>query len=128
MKQGGFATLMALMLLGVVAAAMMALLGLLSIDARTTARDAETTQLRQLLLAGAADARQKLAGPDEPPDRWTVATPQELACQVQVEMTTAGDARKAVVTARGGSHFLSQTLHFRRAGGHWEAESAQYGD
>jgi len=123
-SKSAFATMMALMLLAVVAAAIVALLGLLSLDAKTTARDADLTQLRQLLLAGAADAKQKLTAGADVPDRWTVATPSALASEIQVEPKSNGDTRDAIITARAGSRSLTQTIRFRRAGDRWEVESA----
>lgn len=128
MKDRGFATLIALLMLGVVAAAIVALLALLSIDARTTARDAEEAQLRQLLVAGAADVKEKLSGGEAARTNWTVATPQDLAAQVHIEMSGDGDARQAVITARRGARTMSQTLRFHRDQDRWQAESAELAD
>jgi hypothetical protein len=128
MKNRGFATLIALLMLGIVAAAIVALLALLSIDARATARDAEEAQLRQLLVVGAADAKQKLDGGEATGTNWTVAVPQDLASDVHVEMSGDGDARQAVIVARRGARTMSQTIRFHRASGRWQAESAELTD
>jgi hypothetical protein len=124
-KNRGFATLIALLMLGVVAAAIVALVALLSMDAKTTARDAEEAQLRQLLTAGAADAKQKLNAGEATPATWMVATPKDLAADVHVETSSDGDTRQAVVTARRGTRTASQILRFHRTNDRWQVESAE---
>jgi hypothetical protein len=87
------------LLLSVVAAAIVALTALLSIDAKTTARDAQAAQLRQLLVAGAADLKSKVDRGEDLKGQWIVQAPSELGAQVRVEVKTTDQAMQVMVTA-----------------------------
>jgi hypothetical protein len=124
----GFATTIALLMLGVVAAAIVALTALLSMDAKSTTREAEAAQLRQLLVVGAADVKAKINRGNELPEQWTIDAPRELGGQVHIELKRSGDAIQAVSAARTATCRGSQTIHLRRSGDRWEVAAVELDD
>ena len=123
-----FALTIALLLLGVVAAAIVALTALLSIDAKTTTRDAQAAQLRQLLVAGAADLKSKVDRGEDLKEQWTVQAPSELGAQVRVEVKRTDQAMQVMVTATRGEHTLRQEIRLQRDANQWRIVAAELGD
>jgi hypothetical protein len=74
----GFATITALALLSLVGTALATLTLTFAADARRTARESTDAQLRQLLFAGAVQARQIMDGGQTPADPIAVRLPSPL--------------------------------------------------
>jgi hypothetical protein len=119
-KDAAFAAVTAIVLLGLVASALAAMAMMFAADARRTRSAAAEAQLRQLLLAGAADAQQRLAKGESSFD-VTIAAPGEGEIRVSAAAaapTTEGDAARAViVVATLGPRRAEQTLRFTREAG-----------
>lgn len=124
----------AVVLLGLSAVALAALAALFSADYRRT-RDAGTdAQIRQLLVAGAADVTAKSkAWTDRPAEpQWEVAVPAPLAAdggRVTCRIVTAEAGKVEVaIKAEYLGRTTPQTLHLARSGDRWELTAASLGN
>jgi len=116
-KKSGFATITAIVMLGLVASMLAAMGMMFAADARRTRSAAAEAQLRQLLIAGAADVQQRL-NKDQTTFDATFATPAEGNLRVTAAMD--GDGVRSVVLANLGPRHAEQTLRFTRAGEKWK--------
>ena len=115
-KSSAFAAVTAVVMLGLVASVLAALAMMFAADARRTRNAAADAQLRQFLIAGAADVQQRLKQGQTTFD-VKVATPAEG--EMQLRATAEGDGVRAVVAATLGTRRSEQKLRFTRAGARW---------
>jgi type II secretory pathway pseudopilin PulG len=123
------AMLAAVAMVGIAAAAVVALGASLTADARRTRLAAHDAQVRQLLLAGVASVADHAAGWKEAPDAagWDVASPQPLGDQGKVKVTNATQDGRTVyrVEATFDGRHGSTDLHLERKNSHWQITSAE---
>jgi hypothetical protein len=118
-KRSAFAAVTAIVLLGLVASMLAAMGIMFAADARRTRDAVADAQLRQLLIAGAADVQQRL---DKGQTRFDlkIEAPAEATMQVSAAAADGGDdAIRATVLAHLGTRRRMQTLHFTRDGDRW---------
>jgi hypothetical protein len=130
-RRGGFAMIMALMLMGMVALTIAAFGVAITSEARRTAMLADQAQLRQLLLAGTQAAEAQL--PEmQPRKKIAVPLPEVLvkrgaAVELQFEPAESSGERIVHVDAVYDGHRYIQRLHFARKGQGWELIAADFG-
>lgn len=124
-SRGAFATVTAIVLLALAATTLAALAGLFSVDYRRT-RDAQTdAQLRQLLIAGAADvsAKAKAWAGNAPDATWDVPVPESLAANGGRVTNQAIVGENQTIEVHIKASYLTrttaQTLRYRHMGGPW---------
>ena len=121
----GSATVVAIFLLGLVAAAMAVATTAAVADLRRTRDVATAAQLRQMLLAGGLDvadhARRWPA--TAPAGGWPVPVPVD-GFGLTVHVEPADVAAVVTVTATGGGRRLSQRLSLARSQGGWQVTAA----
>lgn len=128
-RRRGIAAVTAIVLLGLVAVALLAVSTAVVADGRRTRAATADAQLRQLLIAAAADAAARSRSwPDrvEPQD-WSVALPPALSgdgTSVKVSAAPSGEGVAVRVEAQHLGRRAGQTLQFRRAGGRWQLREA----
>ena len=105
------------MLIGLVATTLAAMAMTFAADARRTRAAATDAQLRQLLIAGAADVQQRLGKGEATLDIQSAAPADGV---VRVTAAAKGDAVEAVVVATIGKRTAQQTLRFTRAADGWK--------
>ena len=97
-------------------------------DFQRSQRQADEAQLRQLLLAGAADAAGRVASAEGPQAEWTIALPKELADRGRALRATRDETKSdsiaIVVHAELAGHVREQQLRFTKADGRWRLTSA----
>jgi Tfp pilus assembly protein PilX len=131
-RRRGFAALTALALIAIVGLGLAAMASLFAAETRRTGRHRDDAQLRQLMLAGEAAAREALARGGRQGD---VPLPAELA-SAGTRLTFApadepppppgADAARVRVTAvTGEGRVMSQVLGYARAGDGWTLRSAE---
>ncbi len=118
-----FAAVTAVVMLGLVASVLAALAMMFAADARRTRNAAADAQLRQLLIAGAADVQQRLTQ-GQTTFEVNVAAPAAEG-HIQLRATAEGDGVRAVVAATLGTRRSEQTLHFTRDGDRWRLASVE---
>lgn len=128
----GFATVVALMLLGLVAAALAVSAAAATADLRRTRAAAAGAQLRQLLSAGGADVAAHAARwpAAAPADDWSVPLPPALSDDgyaVAVHVTVNGATAHADVIATGAGRRLGQRITFVDTSGRWRPTAAILG-
>jgi hypothetical protein len=129
-NRGGFAMVMAIMLMGIVAITLAALNVDFTIDARRSATMAQGAQLRQLLLAGAHLTENSLSVP-ESAQKFAVPLPGFLnqrgaALAVNIQAAIGSDSRQATVEATLDNHHMVQHLYFVPNGKKQEIIDAQF--
>ena len=133
-RRRGFVTIIALFMVGLVAAALVTLAAAGASDARRTRSAAVTAQLRQLLLAGGADAAAHAAAwpPVVPAASWATPLPADLTAQtytVTSDVRPDGDAAVDVtVTAAGQGRRAVQHLRWNRRNGSWRLVGVRLGE
>ena len=124
-RHRGITMIIAVTLLALTSAAAVAVSALVLSDVRRTQRETDESQLRQLLIAGAADAAARLQQAGEPPKEWSVKLPEELTARGASLKLTAITAGSFAVVAQYGGHLREQRLVYQRdAGGRWRLTSA----
>jgi hypothetical protein len=129
--RSGFATILAITLVGLVAAALASMGVLAKADFRRTANVRGQAQLTQLLLVGAADVaeRSKQWGTNSLPQDWSVGLPAELSAdgaKLLVQLRSESDhSASAHIRAAIGDHTAQQELRFRRTDGIWQLVDVQ---
>lgn len=105
----GFASIVALMMIALVGAAILAATLLLRADVKRTQVEARDAQLRQLIVAAARDVAAKRRGGTWPPaSEYSLQVPASLPnAAVRVRVSAAG---KATVIARIGDSSFEQAL------------------
>jgi type II secretory pathway component PulK len=126
----GFIMLMALAILAIVGVAILALASAMSYDGKRTFENATRSQLDQMLLAGATDAREHLKrATPQAGESWDVELPNVLAEQngsLRVVVASADDAKLTLnVSANVDQRSAEQTLCFNRDARGWKLASAE---
>jgi Na+-transporting NADH:ubiquinone oxidoreductase subunit NqrC len=121
-KNSAFAAVTAIVLLGLVASVLAAMAMMFAADARRTRNAAADAQLRQLLIAGAADVQQRVNAGQTTFD-VKLAAPAEGA--MHLSATAEGDAVRAVIAAALGTRRGEQTLRFTREGERWKVAAVE---
>jgi hypothetical protein len=132
-RRRGFATIVALFLVGLVTAAIAVGIAGLSADGRRTRASAVDAELRQLLLAAASDAAARSAAwpADGPAGAWSVSLPPDPALAgftlgIRVEARSAERATLTVV-ASGEGRRQQQRLVWTARDGHWRLAAVTLG-
>lgn len=115
------ASIIAVVMIGLVAIALVTLGAAFSSQLKRTRAAAADTQLRQLLTAGAAIATQSAA------DDQDVALPKELAddgASLHVSIRRDGERATAEINAKLRERSMNQTLHLERRDGTWKITDA----
>ena len=129
MRHRGFATLIALGLIGLIGATLAVLAVSFSNDVKRNARQMDDAQLRQLLGAGEIVARSS-AGMGEP-STWKVELPEELGSSgMSISFERVGemsaDRLQIRITARTAEkRSATETITLARAGDVWSLQSAE---
>ena len=126
----GFVMLSALLVLAIVGVAIVSLATATSADGFRTLRQAQSAQLEQMLLAGAADAVEHLRGsPAKTNESWNTNLPAELASADGVLHTNvisaSDDSARLRIVARLPGRSETQSLAFKRESGRWRLVSAE---
>ncbi|MEX2388335.1 MAG: hypothetical protein WD534_10670 [Phycisphaeraceae bacterium] len=130
-RRAGFATFVTVAMLIFVAMAVMTMTRLTAMEASRTQRVKAEAQRRQLLLAGAAAARARLAGEPGYAGTFTLDLPESggeaerlAGAVVTVAVTAEGEQRRiASVTVEQGGQRLAQTIAWARGEGDWSPTS-----
>ena len=129
--RSGFATILAITLVGLVAAALAAMGVLAKADFRRTADIRGQAQMTQLLLVGAADVAEqsKQWGTGRLPHDWSVGLPGELSADgaiLSIQLRSEPDhSASAHIRAAIGTHVTQQELRFHRTNGGWQMVDVQ---
>jgi type II secretory pathway component PulK len=122
----GFGTVIAIVLLLIVAVMLPVIAAEFTANVRRTRSQLEDAQLRQLLTAGAAFAQTQAT--EAPTTQRSITLPQELIDQgasLKVSFARLGNDRvDATVHAMLGKRAMQQTVTFERRDGHWQAVAA----
>jgi hypothetical protein len=121
-KNSAFAAVTAIVLLGLVASTLAAMAMMFAADARRTRNGAAEAQLRQLLIAGAADVQQRL---DKGQTSFDVKVIAPAEGNLQLSAAADGDVIRAVVAASLGRRHSEQTLRFTRDGERWKLAAVE---
>jgi len=128
-KSRGFAMLMALAMLGLVAMLLVFLAQYFAWEQRRTRAITADAQLSQLLLAGARDALAKAKSSDLPKDAWTLDLPKPLADEKSSVTLTphldSADAATITIDAEHDTQKASQALHLIKRSSGWVLSSAE---
>jgi hypothetical protein len=137
-RRRAFATIMAVVLIGLVVTSLVAVTAAVTADVRRTRQLGADTQFRQLLLAGAADAaaHAKTWGEAPTPQSWALALPEALTEQgyrVQLSVVAAkapagADTVEVRVDAAGPTLTKLQTLQFVRSAEEWKLRDVGRGN
>ncbi len=127
----GFASLLAVALLGLVAVTAVALFALASADYRRTQYNEQTAQLRQMLMAGAmqitSESKEWPAAPQV--TSHSITLPDELARQggaMTFSVLPHNDGTyEARIVASLGPHHASQVLTLHRENQKWKISGVQ---
>ena len=118
-RPSAFAAVTAIVLMGLVATTLAASVMVFAADARRTRAAVAEAQLRQLLIAGAADAQERL-GKGETTFDVKLATPADGVVQLWSAPADGDAAVRITVSATLASRRAEQTLHFTRDGDRWK--------
>jgi hypothetical protein len=126
----GFIMLMALAILAIVGVAILALASAMSYDGKRTFENATRSQLDQLLLASATEAREHLKQATlKAGDSWDIELPDVLTEQngsLHIVVASADDAKLTLdVLAKIDERSAEQTLRFNRDDDGWKLASAE---
>ena len=132
-RSRGFATLMAIILIGMVGVALAVMSALFAHEAKRTRQTRGEAQLRQMLLAGAASVDERLSSwqAEVPEQKWAVALPKGLAddgAAVSVQVSQQGLTLKVAIEGQLEGRNGQQTLTVVRADGRWRIAAARLGD
>ena len=124
-RHRGVTMIIAVTLLALTSAAAVAVGGLVLTDLKRTQRESDESQLRQLLLAGAADVSARLQQPGEPPKEWPVKLPDELTARGASLNVTAAGSGVFSVRAKCAGQIREQRLTYKReTAGNWRLVSS----
>ena len=125
----GFAMLMALAMLGLVAMLLVFLAHYFAWEQKRTRTVSADAQLSQLLLAGAQDALAKVKSSDLPQNPWNLDLPKPLADEKAAVKLTPHAESPQTATITIDAHYdaqqASQTLHLHKAEAGWTLGSAE---
>ena len=127
-QKRGFAMLLALAMLGLVAMLLIFLAHYFAWELKRTRSTTADAQLNQLLLAGAQDALSKSKSTNLPKAPWTLALPTSLSdAHATVTLTPTLDSPdNATITidAHYNTQQASQSLHLQKSNNAWRLTSA----
>jgi hypothetical protein len=128
-RRRGMAMLLALALVALAGAAAVAVTAAVTRDFQRTHREGDDAQLRQLLLAGAADVSARLQAGQGATEAWSVALPKELVDRggtLRVSPSRDPKDGEIVLTVHAelSRRAREQELHFTRTDGRWRITSA----
>lgn len=123
----GFATVLAIVLIGLVGATLAGMAAFSAAEVRRSRALADGARLRQLLIAGAADVIARAPSwKASPPDAtWTLALPYALKDEARVEIhlePVQDGTASAQITARLRGHMARQNVRLAQTGTNWEVE------
>lgn len=125
-RRAGFAALTAIIMIGLVGVAMTALGSLLAHQVRRTQIHSDDSQLRQLLLAGAASVSDRAVtwSGTVPKQQWKLSLPEALAddaAEVTVRISRLEEDRSLIarVEAAYAGRSMHQTLVLRHISARW---------
>lgn len=126
----GFAMLMALAMLALVAATLTLLSRHFAYEVTRTRLVTEDAQLSQLLLAGAQDVMQRSKQWPQAvqPASWQIELPEILADsggKLSVDLHNSQSGSDATIEGRIGRAVAVQTLHLRHVDGSWAVVSVE---
>lgn len=131
----GFASVLAITMLALVSSAVVMLTTHFAFEVTRTRTAWEDAQLRQALLAGAADAaaRAKSWGDRPAPAHWQVNLSHLLAdagADISLDSAAAdsADSANVQISARFNQREAVQTLRFHHTGGKWNVTGAAWGE
>jgi type II secretory pathway component PulK len=119
----GFAAILAITMVGLVAVTLASLGILFAGEARRTRTRAGDVQLRQLLIAGSVAAKQSITQTPNVASNIDIALPRELADnggQVTLAIQPNGEKTTVLVKAKFENRRAEETLHFTRDGAAWK--------
>ena len=126
----GFATLMAIILIGMVAVALTVMTALFTQQARRTRIVRTDAQLRQLLLAGGASVEERSLTwqADVAEQQWSVALPANPisdGAALSIHLAPTDRGAEATVEAKLGGRTARQTLSLTRTESKWQVSAAR---
>ena len=124
-RRNGFATLIAIVLMGLIALILTTVTMIFAADARRTRSQRDEAQLRQLLTAGAAMAKGQLdRAPTTQPAPITL--PAELNAKLHFTLAREQDADHVIATIHAAlaKRSIEQVVRFERRDGKWQATDA----
>lgn len=127
----GFATVAAVVLIGMASVAFLGMAALARHELVRTRRAAADAQLRQLLLAGQAASDARLSADAAPtPGAVVIELPAVLAepggrLTIHVQRGDSTDARRVEVLAAAEGWTASQSLNYTRDGARWRLAGAE---
>jgi hypothetical protein len=130
----GFAMIFAILSIGLVTTTLATLSILFAGERQLTMSNSADAQLRQLLLAGAADVNEQVKqwGDSAPKEKWLVRLPDELklgGAELTAAVASASGTYTTVeVIAKIANHQGHQRLEYHRATDHWEFVGAKLGE
>jgi hypothetical protein len=128
-RRRGFAIIIAIGLMGLVAAALALLATMMAADTRRTSSAVTEAQLRQLLVAGAAVAQRDIQGIVAAGEKGRAITLPEPLSQPGGKLTltakSSGDRAEVEVLAAYERRHAAQMLTFERKDGAWQMVSAR---
>jgi hypothetical protein len=130
----GFASVMAVVLLGLVSLAAFSIFAMLTADSRRTRGAEVDAQLRQMLMAGAADVVVQSTSWDEKASsikNWNVEIPavlkQDEGSLKVIPTTPANGSVSILIEAHLQRHQAFQTLTLARIDNRWQLQSSRWG-
>jgi hypothetical protein len=130
-KRRGFAMATAISFIPLATMAMVSVGMLCAADYHRTADAATGAQLRQMLLAGAVDARSHVGNIIVSPANWETSLPADLAAggaRVQTSQAIDAGGIRLTITATLGDRRADEVMHFVLDGDRWVAHSTDLND
>ena len=131
-RRRGIATFLAVTMVALMGATFVAMTAALSHDLKRTTESRASAQLRQLLLAGAADvaARSRTWAAEHPAaDAWRIPLPGMLAADgASISVMPSGigpNTADVRIDALLAGRTASQIIHFTRHHGRWEIAAVE---
>jgi hypothetical protein len=126
----GFVMLIAVLMLGIVGAALAVLTLGINIDSHRTTNRLLDAQLEQMLLAANAEAPSKLAANPTANQSWQINLPADLAdsgatLTMRVQSIDSPDAVTCFIRASLDRRLAEQTVQLHRNAGKWQLVSTQ---
>jgi hypothetical protein len=129
-RRSGFAMVIAITLMAIVALTLGCITTTFSLDAQRTRTQAQAAQLRQLLLAGALIAQTHLSETNDGQEinvSMPAALNSQAALGLQFEPADPSGQQIVIVSAMLGPRRLTQRLQFVRQSGGWRLAAAEIG-
>ena len=130
-RRRGFATVTAIVIMGLVGATATAMVTMISADYHRTRRLADEAQMRQMFLAGNAQVLDQAQNWNQQPptEKTLLALPDVLRADeasLVINIAPQGnDAVQVTMTARIAKHQSREDLTLKRSDGKWRIDSSQ---